>query len=123
MEFNLDNFLKPADQWDRKYLDAVAAAIRQYQPDHAGKTLQRYLSKQHQAEMNLTNTYARRIYRRALLTAARSLERRLFGKGVIVMWASIAPATGLAVIGISTSTMTSQSKRSGMHLPVKISSV
>ena len=91
MKFDLDIFLKPSDKWDREYLKAVAAAIRQYQPDNAEKIIQRYLSEERQAELNLTNTYARRIFRRALLTAARSMEVNLSRKGLIVMWASIAP--------------------------------
>ena len=91
MELDLDIFLKPSDKWDREYLKAVAAAIRQYKPDNAEKIIQRYLSEERQAEFNLTNTYARRIFRRALLKAARSEGAHLFRKDVIVMWSSIAP--------------------------------
>ena len=46
MELDLDIFLKPSDKWDREYLKAVAAAIRQYKPDNAGKIIQRYLSEE-----------------------------------------------------------------------------
>ena len=80
MELDLDIFLKPSDKWDREYLKAVAAAIRQYKPDNAGKIIQRYLSEERQAEFNLTNTYARRVFRRALLKAARSAGAQPFSK-------------------------------------------
>ncbi len=91
MALDLDIFLKPSDKWDQEYLKAVTSAIREHQPDKAEKIIQRYLSEERQAELNLTNTYSRRIFRTALLAAARSVETNLFRKGVIVMWASIAP--------------------------------
>ncbi len=90
MALDLDIFLKPSNKWDGEYLKAVTSALRQYQPENAEKIIQRYLSEQCQAELNLTNTYARRIFRAALLTVARDVERHLFGKDVTVMWASIA---------------------------------
>ena len=91
MTWDLDIFLKLSDKWDREYLKAVTSAIRQYQPEKAEEMIQRYLREERQADLNLTNTYARRIFRGALLTVARGLETSLFRKGVIVMWASIAP--------------------------------
>jgi len=89
MTVDLDIFLKPSNKWDREYLKAVSNAIRMYQPEEADKIIQQYLSEESQGELNLTNTYARRIFRGALLTAARSVETNLFRKGTIVMWASI----------------------------------
>jgi hypothetical protein len=91
MALDFDVFLKPSNKWDREYLKAVTDAIRKYQPEKAEKIIRRYLSEERQAELNLTNTYARRIFRTALLTVAQGLETRLFRKDVIVMWASIAP--------------------------------
>jgi hypothetical protein len=91
MALDLDVFLKPSDKWDREYLKAVTSALRKYQPEKAEKIIQRYLSEERQAELNLANTYARRIFRAALLTTAKGLESDLFRKDVIVMWASIAP--------------------------------
>ena len=63
MALDFDVFLKPSNKWDREYLKAVADAIRKYQPEKAEKIIRRYLSEERQAELNLTNTYARRIFR------------------------------------------------------------
>ena len=87
---NLEKFLDASDKWDRKYCQEVAGAIWKYQPELAEKIIQRYLSRERRAEFNLTNTYARRIFRRELLLAGGDLELDLFQPGIVVMWASIA---------------------------------
>ena len=74
-------FLKPSDKWDREYLKAVAAAIRQYQPDNAEKIIQRYLSEERQAELNVTNTYARRIFRARIIDGRPKCGGPPFSKG------------------------------------------
>jgi hypothetical protein len=87
---DLEKFLNPSDKWDIKYRRAVIAAIRQYRPDRAAEIIERYLSPARRAEFNLTNTYARRIFRRQLLLWALDLEMDLFRPGIVVMWATIA---------------------------------
>jgi len=90
MELDVEKFLKPSDRWDAKYRRAVIDAIRKYQPDHAEKIIQRYLSPERRAEFNMVNTYSRRIFRQKLLAAALDLETDLFRPGLVVMWATIA---------------------------------
>lgn len=86
---NLDKFLHASDKWDRRYRKELAHAIRLHQYDKADKIIQRYLSWERRAEFNLTNTYARQIFRRQLLQAGLDWETELFRPGIAVMWAGI----------------------------------
>jgi hypothetical protein len=87
---DIERLLRPAEQWDTKYRQAVIAAIWKHHPENADRIVQRYLSRERRAEFNLTNTYARQIFRRELLLCALDLESDLFRPGRVVMLASIA---------------------------------
>jgi hypothetical protein len=88
---DLDRLLRGADLWDKRYLEAVIAAIKEYQqPKAAAKNIRKYLSKETCAEFNLTNPYSRKIIREQLLEAAVDLEEPLFERGAVVMLATFA---------------------------------
>jgi hypothetical protein len=88
---DITNLLHNADSWDKKYLEAVSAAIRRFQnPEVAEKNIRKYLSKESCAGLNLVNPYARKIMRKQLLLAASDLEEPLFELGPVAMLATFA---------------------------------
>ncbi|MGZ4987726.1 MAG: hypothetical protein ACXWBP_06790 [Limisphaerales bacterium] len=86
---DVEKVLRAAAKWDAKYRRAVVDAIRRHQPELADKIIQRYLSRERRAEFNLTNTYARRIFRHELVRAVLAPETNPFQAGPAVMWAGI----------------------------------
>lgn len=84
-----EKILHVSDKWDEMYREAVVAAIRKYSDDPE-EVIYRYLSFGRRTEFNLTNTYARAIFRLELLQAWLDLEKHIFRRGIVVMWASIA---------------------------------
>jgi len=85
----LDDFLYTAEKWDAKYRKVVISALREYQPERAGAIIQRYLSRERQAEFNMVNTYSRAIFRRELLPI--TLEANLIREGVALMLGTFTP--------------------------------
>lgn len=84
---DLGRLLRSADLWDKRYLDAVGAAIEKYQhPNNATKNICKYLSKETCSAFKLVNPYSRKIMRKQLLAAALDVEEPVFSQiGRIVM--------------------------------------
>ncbi len=88
---DIDKLLRGADRWDRKYLAAVTAVIKEHHvPTTAAQMIRKYLSGESRGDFNLVNPYSRKIVRRELLMAAADLEDALFKPGTVVMLATFA---------------------------------
>ena len=86
----LEQFLKPAEIWDRKYLSAAREAITVLSPteEKAERRIKKYLSKDRRGEFNLANPHSRALFRRHLLSAASEWEDKLYKLGRVVMMAT-----------------------------------
>jgi hypothetical protein len=86
----LKQFLKPAENWDRKYLSAAKEAITALSPsgEIAERRIKKYLSEDRLGEFNLANPHSRALFRRHLLLAASEWEGELYRPGRLVMMAT-----------------------------------
>jgi hypothetical protein len=86
----LNQFLKSAEKWDRKYLKVATKAIAALSPNGeiAERRIKKYLSKDRAEEFNLANSFSRAVFRRHLLLAATELEDDLYQAGRVVMMAT-----------------------------------
>jgi hypothetical protein len=86
----LEQFLKPAEKWDRKYLRAATEAIAALSPSEeiAERRIGKYLSEDRTEEFNLANPHSRALFRRHLLWAASEWEDEPYKPGRVVMMAT-----------------------------------
>src|ERR1035437_4921132 len=86
---NINQFLRFADRKDAEYLAELQAAIYRFEGQEIGaKTISRYLSQDKLAEFNLVNPYARKDFRKALLTEVADVEGGQFATGGAIMLAN-----------------------------------
>ena len=86
----MKQLLKPAENWDRKYLSASKKAITALSPTEeiAERRIRKYLSEDRLDEFNLSNPHSRALFRHHLLLAASEVEDELYKPGSVVMMAT-----------------------------------
>jgi len=86
---NMNQFLRFSDKKDAEYIAELQAAIYHFEGQEIGaKTISRYLSQEKLAEFNLVNPYARKLFRKALLTEVADVEGGQFATGGAIMLAN-----------------------------------
>jgi len=86
----LNQFMKTAEKWDRKYFSAAKEAITALSPTEeiAERRITKYLSEDRLEKLNLANSFSRALFRRHLLLAASEWEDELYKPGRVVMMAT-----------------------------------
>ena len=88
---NMNQFLRFSDKKDAEYIAEVEAAIYHFEGQAKGaKTISKYLSQERQADFNLVNPYARKVFRERLLMEVADVEGWQFPSGGAIMLATFA---------------------------------
>jgi hypothetical protein len=88
---NMNQFLRFPNKKDEEYIAELQAAIYHFEGEEIGaKTIGRYLSQEKLADFNLVNPYARKDFRKHLLTEVEDVEGGQFPTGGAIMLATFA---------------------------------
>jgi hypothetical protein len=77
---SVDELIKRAEEWDKRYLTATVHSLELYDGDDADDLQRQFLSKRSKGAFKLTNPYAKRLWLPKLMDSFLKSRQRFYGR-------------------------------------------
>lgn len=77
---DIDELIKEADKWDRRYLDVTIHALERYDGDRCNELVREFLSRRNRGAFHATNPHSKRLWLPELMQEFLALQRQQHGR-------------------------------------------